>query len=179
MHKILGKDFFSRKTDTVAKELLGKFLVRSIGDKTISGMITETEAYDGPHDLASHASKGMTKRTETMFGHPGHFYVYLVYGMHEMLNVVTREHGYPAAVLIRGVLSDNKHYNGPGKVTKFLQINRSLNGKIATQETGLWFEDRNLQPKKVFKSARIGVPYAGPIWSTKKLRFYATEFVDK
>src|SRR3954469_11003653 len=105
MKKVLSNTFFDRDTATVAQELLGTFLVRKIGRKEIAAMITETEAYDGPHDLASHASKGKTQRTEIMFGHPGNFYIYLVYGMHEMLNIVTREHGYPAAVLIRGIVS--------------------------------------------------------------------------
>ena len=169
MRKVLTKKFFDRDTEIVAQELLGKFLVRQIGGKEISAMITETEAYDGPDDLASHASKGMTKRTEIMFGHPGNFYVYLIYGMYEMLNVVTREHGYPAAVLIRGV----EGYDGPGKVTKFLHIDRSWNGKMAEKSTGLWIEDRGavLSKSKIKKLPRVGVGYAGPIWSLKKLRF--------
>src|SRR5438477_265913 len=103
MKKILPADFFNRDTDQVAQELLGKFLVRKIQGKETSAIITEVEAYDGQSDLASHASKGKTKRTEVMFGKPGIFYVYLCYGIHHMLNIVTREHGYPAAVLIRAV----------------------------------------------------------------------------
>ena len=105
-----------------------------------------------------------------MFGHPGNLYVYLIYGMYDMLNVVTREHGYPAAVLIRGI----KGYDGPGKVTRFLQINRDFNGKMAEKSTGLWFEDREVKisEHKIKKSPRIGVPYAGPLWADKKLRFY-------
>ena len=90
MRKVLPQEFFNRETKVVAKELLGKFLVRRVGGLEISAMITETEAYDSLEDLASHASKGKTKRTEVMFGQPGNFYVYLIYGMYYMLNVVTR-----------------------------------------------------------------------------------------
>ncbi|MDO8530260.1 MAG: DNA-3-methyladenine glycosylase [bacterium] len=169
MRKILEKDFFNRDTATVARELLGKFLVRKMGNQEMSAMITETEAYDGPEDKASHASKGMTKRTEIMFDHPGNWYVYLIYGMYDMLNVVTREHGYPAAVLIRGVIG----HDGPGKVTKFLRITRDFNGKMAEKSTGLWFEERGALPAgvKIKKLPRLGVNYAGPIWAAKKLRF--------
>ena len=169
MGRILSKSFFDRDTKTVARELLGKFLVRKIGKKEIAGMITETEAYDGLQDKASHASKGRTKRTEIMFGHAGNFYVYLVYGMNYMLKVVTREHGYPAAVLIRGIANAN----GPGKVTRFFHINKAFNQKPASASTGLWFEDRGeaLLKSKVKKLSRVGVAYAGPVWSAKKWRF--------
>ncbi len=171
MKKVLGQKFFERDTALVAQELLGTFLVRKIDNQEVAVMVTETEAYDGPYDLASHASKGKTKRTEIMFGHPGYFYIYLCYGVHEMLNVVTREHGYPAAILIRGVMADTTHLDGPGKVTKFLGINRSLNGKKAEKSSGLWFEDRGMKVLKYQKLPRIGVAYSGPVWSAKKLRF--------
>ena len=183
MKKVLDADFFNRDTKIVAQKLLGKFLVHRIGVKEISAMITETEAYDGPHDKASHASKGKTTRTKVMFGSPGVFYIYLVYGMHHMANIVTREHGYPAAVLVRGAVLG--HYlpirangrivllDGPGKVTKFFHIDKKCNGKIASQESGLWFEDRGVKVPKnhIKKTPRIGVSYAGPKWSAKKLRF--------
>ena len=158
----------------VAHELLGKFLVRKIGRKEIAALITETEAYDGPHDRASHAHKGKTKRTFVMFEHPGVLYVYLCYGVHTMLNIVTREHGYPAAVLIRGVIiqqPDARVLNGPGKVTEALNINRPFNTRKAQKTTGLWFEDRGITIPKthIKKTTRIGVSYAGPIWSKKKM----------
>jgi DNA-3-methyladenine glycosylase len=171
MKRILKQKFFNRDTKIVAQELLGKFLVRKINNKEIAVMITQTEAYDGPYDLASHASKGKTKRTQIMFGHPGNFYIYLCYGVHEMLNIVTREYGYPAAVLIRGVALENTPINGPGKVTKFLNIARGLNGKAAEKSNDLWFEDRGVKVLKFKKLPRIGVTYAGPVWSVKKLRF--------
>ena len=103
--RVLNKKFFERDTITVAKELLGKCLVRRIGKKKLRVIITEVEVYDGFRDKASHASRGKTKRNELMFGDAGHWYVYFTYGMHWMLNIVTRKKDYPAAVLIRGIQS--------------------------------------------------------------------------
>ena len=155
----------------MAKELLGKFLVRKTSGKEVAAMITETEAYDGPHDLASHASKGKTERTAIMFGKPGNFYVYLIYGMYHMLNVVTREEGYPAAVLIRGVSLGNERYDGPGKVTRYLAITGTFNKQPASTSSNLWFEDRRVKVAMVKKLPRVGVHYAGPVFAAKKLRF--------
>ncbi len=172
MKKVLDEKFFDRKTDVVARELLGKFLVRRINGKEVSVIITETEAYDGFFDKASHAYKGRTKRTEVMFGHPANFYVYLCYGMYYMLNVVTRELNYPAAVLIRGAIEGQKVLDGPGKITKFLKINEKFNSKIASKKVNLWFEDRGFRVRKdIKKAARVGVDYAGPFWSKRRLRF--------
>ncbi|MCL4437553.1 DNA-3-methyladenine glycosylase, partial [Patescibacteria group bacterium] len=119
MAKILNQNFFNRPTTKVAKELLGKFLVIRKGNQKIALMIIETEAYDGPNDKASHASRGKTKRTEPMFGEAGNFYIYLIYGMYYLLNVVTGPKNYPAAVLIRGAEKIDKNplkLNGPGKI---------------------------------------------------------------
>ena len=173
MRKVLGQTFFDRDTTIVAKELLGKFLVRKEGDKEIAVIITETEAYDGLQDRASHAFKGRTPRTEVMFGAPGIFYVYLCYGMYYLLNIVTREASYPAAVLIRGGVGDNALLNGPGKLTRFLNINAAMNRQRAVKASGLWFEDRGIiiQPSAIKKTARIGVAYAKSPWALKKLRF--------
>jgi DNA-3-methyladenine glycosylase len=167
--KVLGRDFFNRPVLKVAEDLLGKYLVRRIGQKIVAQQITEVEAYDGPADLASHASKGRTKRTEPMFGHAGRFYVYLCYGVYWMLNIVTGEKDYPAAILIRGA----GDYNGPGKVTKNLRIDKSLNAKKAVPANGLWFEDRGFKIAKsrIKKTSRVGVAYAGPVWAGKKYRF--------
>jgi DNA-3-methyladenine glycosylase len=165
----LGKEFFNRSTLRIAEELLGKYLVRKIGKKTIALKITEVEAYDGPNDKASHACRGETKRTKVMFGEAGVWYVYLCYGIHEMLNIVTGEVGYPAAILIRGV----EGYSGPARLTKFLKIDRTLNNKKAISSSGLWIEDRGekISQKDIKRTPRIGVAYAGPIWSQKKYRF--------
>ncbi len=175
MNKVLGENFFNCDTKIVAQNLLGKFLVRKIRDKKLSLMITETEAYDGFYDKASHAYKGETKRTKVMFGHPGNFYVYLCYGMYFMVNIVTREKGYPAAVLIRGAaLNKENAFNGPGKISKFLKIGKSFNSKKSAVATGLWIEDKGIKinKKDIRKGSRIGVDYAGLSWSKKKLRFY-------
>jgi len=187
MTQILKPKFFDKPTIQVAQELLGKYLARSfdfatafvqtmavrqdkhIENQTISLKITEVEAYDGPHDLACHASKGKTQRNEVMFGPPGHFYVYLIYGMYWMLNIVTGPPDYPAAILIRGI----ENYSGPGKLTKALKIDKQFDKKIAHPQTNLWVENRNksILKKDIIKTSRIGVDYAGPIWSKKLYRF--------
>lgn len=173
MPKVLTRAFFDRPTAVVARELLGKYLVRRKGGREIAFMITETEAYDGFRDRASHAARGMTDRNSVMFGHPGIWYVYLVYGVHEMLNIVTRERGYPAAVLIRGVA----RHPGPGKLTKALRIDRTINKKPASRGSGLWIEERGIAVpgKHIRRMPRIGVDYAGHYWRKKKWRFVLFE----
>ena len=164
----LPHSFYNRPVLTVAEELIGCYLVKKNGTKTERYMITETEAYDGAEDLANHASKGKTRRTEIMFGLGGYFYIYLIYGMYEMLNIVTGAQDYPAAVLIRGI----EGTSGPGRLTKKLKIARNLNGKKVGKESGLWVESRKAGEKfNIKKTARIGVNYAGPIWSKKEYRF--------
>ena len=165
--KALDSRFFDRSAEAVAHDLIGCRLCWRKGDQTLSRIITETECYTGPDDLASHAARGRTKRNEAMFGPPGIFYVYFVYGMHWMLNVVTGPVGYPAAVLIRGV----EGIEGPGRLTKVLRINGDLNGKLAGRETGVWFSEETPSRKQIIRSARIGVDYAGPVWSAKPYRF--------
>lgn len=170
MPKILTQKFFEYPTLIVAQELLGKYLVRQYRGKLISDMITEVEAYDGPQDKACHAYKGLTPRTKVMFGPAGYWYVYFTYGMHWMLNIVTDKNNYPAAVLIRGV----KKINGPARITKFFKIDKQFNNQKAARNTGLWLENRNIRiiKSQIKKSPRIGVTYAGPIWSKKLYRFY-------
>jgi DNA-3-methyladenine glycosylase len=173
MRKILAQKFFDRDTHEIAPELIGNFLVRKIGKREMAVMITEVEVYDGFEDKASHASRGQTERTAVMFGHPGVWYVYLVYGMHEMLNIVTREHSYPAAILIRGARVGERIIDGPGKITKYLKINRTQNKKKAEKKSDLWIEDRGIKiaPHDIEKTPRIGIHYAGPIWAKKKWRY--------
>ncbi len=161
-----------RGTDTVghARALLGKWLViaDAAGGRRRT-RIVETEAYDGPDDRACHASRGRTPRTEVMFGPSGHWYVYLCYGMHEMLNLVTGPAGYPAAVLVRGV----SEFSGPGRLTKRLGIDRRFNCRPARRATGLWLEDDGLlvPDDAVQCTPRIGVDYAGSEWAAKPWRF--------
>jgi DNA-3-methyladenine glycosylase len=168
-YTILDQSFFNRNTLDVAQDLLGKYLVRSINNQEIALLINEVEAYDGPHDLACHARVGKTARTDVMFGPAGHFYVYLIYGMYHMLNIVTGPEEYPAAILIRGV----GVFDGPGKLTKNLGINQTFNKKIVAPETGLWVEDRGIVIREhdILATPRIGVAYAGPEWSQKLYRF--------
>jgi DNA-3-methyladenine glycosylase len=161
----------AKKTVALARWLLGKHLVRRMPDGQIDArLIVETEAYDGENDLACHARAGRTRRTEVMYGAGGVWYVYLCYGIHEMLNLVVGPESYPAAILIRGV----EGAIGPGRVTKSLAIDRKLNAASATDEaSGLWLEDRGVRvPAALVESTpRVGVDYAGPIWSMKHWRF--------
>jgi DNA-3-methyladenine glycosylase len=169
MRKILKKDFFDRPVLTVTKDLIGKFLVRKCDGEETSSMITEAEAYDGLKDKASHASHGRTKKTEVMFWDGGHWFVYLTYGMHWMLNVVTGPKDYPTGILIRGV----EAISGPGRVTKYFKIDKSLNGMMISKESGLWIEDRGVKIKasKIRHTKRVGVDYAGKYWAGRLFRF--------
>ena len=164
LHAVLEPPFFDRPADQVAPNLLGKALLRRIGRHHRTFVITETEAYLGPHDLACHSARGRTARTEVMFGQPGTLYIYLVYGLHWMLNVVAGPPG--SAVLLRSAGGAN----GPGRLGAALAISGALNGKAAQPSTGLWFEDRPAAGR-VIATPRIGVDYAGQFWSRRKLRF--------
>jgi len=166
-------DLQERQTVAIARWLLGKHLVRRHPDGRIEDrMITEVEAYDGERDRACHARAGRTRRTEPMYAAGGIWYVYLCYGVHEMLNLVVGPKDWPAAVLIRSV----QGVNGPGRVTKSMGIDRSLNAAPVARASGLWLEDRGVQvPRRQVQSTpRIGVDYAGPVWGAKRWRFVLT-----
>lgn len=169
--KVLGESFFNRPAAQVARELIGKTIVRRQYGAELRFVVTETEAYEGQHDLACHSSKGRTARTEVMFGRAGRFYIYRIYGLHWMLNVVTGEVDEGAAVLIRGV----ENVTGPGRVAAMLGVDSTFYGQIASPATGLWFENAAIDASKVriTRTPRIGIDYAGPIWAEKKLRFVA------
>ena len=182
----LDRTFFERSTLLVGKELLGKVLVRRFDRRLLSGMIVEVEAYCGPYDLACHASKGRTRRTEVMFGPGGFAYVYMIYGFYFCLNAVTEEEGYPAAVLIRAIeplenmdlmrthrskaRRDIDIASGPGKLCRALAIDKELNGEDLSGRL-LWIEDRNLKVGPIRSSPRVGVDYAGE-YKDKPWRFY-------
>ena len=169
MDCVLPPAFFQRPAAKVARDLLGKHLVRTRGAMRSTSIIIETEAYEGTHDLASHSSRGRTPRTEVMFGPAGRFYIYRVYGLHWMLNIVTGEVGDAAAVLIRGI----EGTSGPGRIAAALGIDGSFNGCEAAPAMGLFFEnsERLAGKSRIPRTARIGVDYAGTIWAAKKLRF--------
>ncbi len=172
MPKILTQAYFSRPTLMVARSLIGKYLVRESDKGTCAGKIIEVEAYVGSEDKACHASKGRTARTEVMFGPAGMAYVYLIYGMYHMLNVVTEPAEFPAAVLIRAIEVDGMLIDGPGKLCRELRIDRSLHQLDMTQGRSLWFEDRGTKvpTSKIGTFPRIGVDYAGE-WAKKPWRF--------
>lgn len=190
--KILPQKFYNRSSLQVAQDLLGCFLVRRLNRTETKFNIVETEAYEGPSDLASHASRGRTPRNEIMFGPPGITYIYFTYGMHHMLNIVTGKKDYPAAILIRAVepttFSKNKTTsklptNGPAKLTKFLKINKTHNQlPVYAKKYGLWIENRTEEIKslQIVKAPRIGIDYAG-VYKNKKWRFYLKNnfFVSK
>ncbi|MCE7978478.1 MAG: DNA-3-methyladenine glycosylase [Nitrospira sp. NTP1] len=172
---ILPRDYFARPTLEVARSLIGKYLVREQGSGMIAGRIIEVEAYIGTEDQACHASKGRTARTDVLFGPPGHAYVYLCYGMYEMLNVVTEREGFPAAILLRAVECEGELIDGPGRLTRAFDIDRRLNRCDLTLGQSLWFEDRGeVLPDSLLNThPRIGVDYAGE-WAHKPWRFRLT-----
>ncbi len=176
MARALPASWFQRSTLVAARELLGCTLVRRRGSRTLRGTIVEVEAYDGPHDRASHAHRGRTPRNAVMFGPAGVWYVYMVYGMHWMLNIVTGPVGYPAAVLIRGVVMDNGTLvSGPARVTKRFGITRFHTGITAHRSSGLWIEESRqpLPRSAIHRTPRIGVDYAG-VWAQKPYRWVAS-----
>lgn len=167
---IEAKELLAQNTVALARWLLGKQLVRRLPDgPEVRRRIVETEAYDGERDRACHACRGRTPRTGVMYETAGVWYVYLCYGVHEMLNLVAGPEGWPAAVLIRGV----EGAVGPGRLTRALAIGRSLNGRPAAPEAGLWLEDDGVAvPRRAIVSGpRVGVAYAGPVWAAKPWRF--------
>lgn len=165
----LGYDFYQRDVLKVAPELLGKILVRKYDDESVSEfVIGEVEAYVGEEDLACHASKGRTKRTEIMYADGGFVYVYLVYGMYWLLNVVTGKKDSPQAVLIRSVTS----MQGPGRVGKVLQLDKSFYGEDLTKSSRIWLKEGILVDYEA--KPRVGVHYAGT-WANKPWRFVVSK----
>ncbi|MDB5798362.1 MAG: 3-methyladenine glycosylase [Paucimonas sp.] len=168
----LPRDFFARDTLVVARELLGKLLVRRIGTTQRIGRIVEVEAYTGPHDLAAHSSKGLTPRTAVMHGDPGHAYVYLIYGIHHCMNVVTEPAGKPCAVLLRAlepVEGIDANTRGPGLLCKAMDIDLRCNRKDLCGDE-LFVADDGRQPATILATPRIGVAYAGE-WALAPYRF--------
>jgi DNA-3-methyladenine glycosylase len=174
----LPRSFYARPTTTVARELLGKLLVRTGpgGDVVVSRLV-EVEAYLGERDAASHARRGPTPRAAIMFGPPGFLYVYLVYGMHHCMNFVTEADGVAGAVLIRaaepvaGLTPAGHPLRGPGKLCAALAVTLRDKGLDLTREGELFVADDGAPAPRAVATARIGVAYAGA-WAARKLRFY-------
>ena len=163
----LSSGFFQREVLEVAPDLIGKVLVRQFDDKSIQKYtITEVEAYRGRDDLACHAHKGKTQRTEVMFREGGLVYVYLVYGMYWMLNIVTGKENDASAILIRGI----ENISGPGRVGKALQLDKSFYGEDLSTSNRIWIEDSAIKPN-YSTSKRIGIDYAGEPWVSKLWHF--------
>ena len=167
----LNAAFYQQNAVTVAEKLLGKILIRVFDDgTTLHYRITETEAYLGEEDKACHASKGRTARTDIMYSEGGKIYVYLIYGMYWMLNVVTGKENYPQAVLIRGL----NRIVGSGKVSRELKIDKSFYGEDLLTSGRIWIE--NAPDVSNFSTApRIGIDYAGEEWRDKAWRFILKE----
>ncbi len=168
MSRILKQEFFNRSSVDVAKDLLGKYLVREIGGKIQRYKITETESYEGFKDKASKAHRGQTVGNAPMFSEAGTIYVYFTYGMHWLVNIVCGKSGHPSAVLLRGV----EGTVGPARLTKKLRIDKSLNSRMLGKKSGLWIEEGDKKVKfNVQKTPRIGIDSSGPVWSKRLLRF--------
>lgn len=164
----ISHDFYVRDVLEIAPELLGKDIVLRLDNGTfIRRQITDVEAYRGQEDKACHASKGKTRRTSVMFEEGGVLYIYLIYGMYWMMNIVTGAKDNPQAVLIRGVTD----ISGPGRLTKSLSIDGSFNSESLTASDRIWLENKDRKP--VFNTGpRIGIDYAGDYWKSVPWRYY-------
>jgi DNA-3-methyladenine glycosylase len=170
--KILDASFFDRETTVVARDLLGKVVVREVGGRSLWGRLVEVEAYLGPDDLAAHSAGGRrSPRNEVMYGAPGHAYVYFTYGMHHCLNFVTRPAGMPQAVLVRALEPGPGvgRCGGPGLVCRALDIDRGLNGAPLTPPL-LYVVDDRAPKRRVVTTPRIGIFNSGD-WQERPLRF--------
>ncbi len=183
--RIISRDFYRSSPIIVAPALIGKLLVRNIEGSLVSGIINETEAYMGDIDSASHAFKGKTPRNQVMFGEPGHAYVYFVYGLYNMLNIVVGNIGEPWVVLIREIIPvdgigimkklrgrEKNLTNGPGRLCKALAVDRNLNGIDLTIADQLWVESgMDISKSQISSQPRIGIDYALPEHKAAHWRF--------
>ncbi|STX28803.1 DNA-3-methyladenine glycosylase [Legionella beliardensis] len=179
----LKREFYANDALTVAQQLLGKYLIHVVNKQEKIGRIVEVEAYLGPHDLASHASKGITPRTKIMYGPPGFAYVYLIYGMYHCMNVVTAEEGFGSAVLIRAlepIQHITERTQGPGLLCRAMHINKELNGHDLLSDNFYLAISEDSPSFTMVTRPRIGVAYAKE-WAEKPLRFYiqGNPFVSK
>ena len=170
MGKRMGRRALSRSAKELAPELLGKLLCRRREKGILKYRIMETECYCGEEDTACHASKGKTARTKILYEKGGTAYIYLCYGIHSLFNVVSGEEGHPEAVLVRGVSG----YNGPGKLTRAMEIDRSLNGEDMVTSDLLWIEDDGYKPQYA-RAKRVGIDYATEKYRDILWRFIADD----
>ena len=192
MNTTLPQSFYDRPVLDVARDLLGRRVVRLLDDQRVSGLIVETEAYRGEEDLACHARAGLTPRTAVMYGPPGHTYVYFTYGIHWMLNCVTGPKGFPAAVLIRAIVPQEgldviaanragrprqEWCNGPAKLCQAMGIDGSLNGAALWNSTSdLWLEEgQPVAETQVKRTPRIGINNTTEPWRSIPWRFVVDE----
>ena len=169
----LPRSFYAREAELLAEDLIGTILVHRVDGPERRGRIVETEAYVGCHDLACHAAKGRTARTEVMFGEAGHAYVYLIYGIHDMLNIVSGDVGVAQAVLIRAAEPLDgwaANLSGPGNLAKGFGITRRLNAADLTGDELFLLPARDAAPPRIVRTRRIGVDYAKE-WRDAPLRF--------
>lgn len=183
MLRKLPRTFYERDTITVAKDLLGKYLIHNQHGLEYIGRIVEVEAYLGPHDLASHSSKGLTQRTKVMFGPAGYAYIYLIYGMHYCTNIVTETEGTGSAILLRAiepVKNIQGKTQGPGLLSKAMHIDKELNQHDLTSDILYIAEEENQCAFSIVEKPRIGVHYAKE-WAEELLRFYIKDnaFISK
>jgi len=179
----LPRAFYARDTTTVARELLGKYLVHVAHGVERIARIVEVEAYLGPHDRAAHSCRGLTERTKVMFGPPGHAYVYMIYGMHYCLNAVTEREGHASAVLLRAhepIQNIEGRTQGPALLCKALGIDKLRNAHDLLSDELYIATTLRSEPFVIVKRPRIGVDYAGH-WARRLLRFYikGNAFVSK
>lgn len=184
-----GRTFFLQSSRTVARDLIGMKIVSMIHGKRRAGIIIETESYPGPEDKASHAYLGkQTARNQAEFLVGGHIYIYLVYGMYWQLNISTERDGKPSCVLIRAVdpiygydtnLSPGERIrlaNGPGKVCRWLGLSGDWYGHDITKSRSVWIERaKNIPNRKIVRTPRVNIDYAGREWAAKPLRYLAKD----
>lgn len=172
----LSRNFYDRETEVVARDLLGCLLVRRTEGRLFVARVVETEAYVGPHDQACHAAKGLTPRTEVLHGPPGHAYVYFVYGLHHLFNVVTEREGHGSGVLFRALepidgFPEGAKTDGPAKLSRILGIDKEMNRWDLTLGEKLWLAPGDREAGAIARGPRIGVDYAGE-WASAPLRFW-------
>ena len=182
-HQRLERAFYDQNTIIVARELLGKYLVHVSDGRERIGRIVEDEAYLGPHDLAAHSAKGLTKRTKVMFGPPGYAYIYMIYGMYHCMNVVTEHEGHGSAVLLRAiepVKNVEGRTQGPGLLCKAMSIDKRLNEHDLVSDVFYIAAPAKEEPLTIVNRPRVGVEYAKH-WRRRLLRFYikGNPFISK